>query len=211
MADKPKATDNATVADDATQLYRARMQLVGGLLNTAFESVIAPPEGRHHGAGPGGDDAVYRVGQGAYLHVMGQVFAVLFDLSQGLPVEQLTRLSRIVAEQRRAETSARKIQVAVGVVSARRSARGAVRSGPVSDDPASVAPQGDRRLPESFGAIVRELYGVSVTNGSADGRRPAGGDTGCDAAPDPTDPTVATDPTAPTDPTGPTDRNGRSR
>lgn len=149
---------------DLTSVYRARMQLVGGLLNSAFDQVTSTCGGK-------GDDqcsdsdrkyadvSVRRVGQGAYLQIMGQVFAALFDLSQAIPTDELVKLSKIVAEQRRAETGARKAETAGGGA-ARRSSR--KPQGHDLDTPCR-----NRALPESFGGMVQQIYGVSVTDSAA--------------------------------------------
>jgi len=141
---------------DLTSVYRARMQLVGGLLNSAFDQV-----GHHGEAGRlSADASVRRVGQGAYLQIMGQVFAALFDLSQAIPTDELVKLSKIVAEQRRAETGARKVVSTVD---------GATRSGAKAPVHGSDTPGRGRELPESFGDMVRQIYGVSVTDSAAGG------------------------------------------
>lgn len=153
-ADMPAPVAHA----DLTSVYRARMQLVGGLLNSAFDQVGHHSETDHMSA----DASVRRVGQGAYLQVMGQVFAALFDLSQAIPTDELVKLSKIVAEQRRAETGARRVESAVD---------GAARSGAKAHAHGSDTTGRGRELPESFGDMVQQIYGVSVTDSAADHHR----------------------------------------
>lgn len=137
------------------------MRLVGGLLNDTFDSVETPDADQVKGGSDGDQDLVHRVGRGAYMQIMGQVFSMLFDLSQAISTDELVKLSRIVAEQRRAEIAARKVEIG--------SRAGKRRRGKLDSK------TGAGRLPESFGDIVRQVYGVSISDssGQSNGR---GGD-----------------------------------
>ncbi|MCA9253782.1 MAG: hypothetical protein R3E58_17920 [Phycisphaerae bacterium] len=119
--------------------YRQRLGAVGRLMRAALADLEA--------GAPGGD----RVGQGAYLQVMGRAFEVLDGLSQSVDVDDLVKISKVVAEQRRAELNHRKLQMAVDAADA-----GAHSNG-------DVGPR-DVELPDSFGEIVRQIYGATLAS-----------------------------------------------
>jgi len=134
----PRPTPDAR---GSTGEFRSRMKLVGDLVRIAIDQL---PE-----AGADSD----RVGRGAYLHIIQQVVDTLEGLTSALPLDELARLSRIVAEQRRAEMTSRKLEGAggcSGAASARRDAE---------------SPVGIPRLPARFREMIRELYGVSIDDG----------------------------------------------
>ena len=149
--DNGQAPPQRTRREDVAS-HRARMQLVGDLLRSSFEQLA------------GEDLDQCSVGRGAYLQLMAQVFEVLNGLSKAIPLKTLTVLSKIVADQRRAETAARKI-------AARRTASG--KGNRFNDDrDGDGGGDGDgerehavsRRLPERFGEIVRDIYGVTLVD-----------------------------------------------
>lgn len=120
--------------------YRMRMELVGNLLNTAMDAL------------PSDDAGGDCVGRGAYLNIMGQVFDALDGLSLAIPMnDDLVKLSKIVAEQRRAELNTRKVELADN----------ALRAG---EDEAEDDDFETRRLPAGFGKIVRQVYGASFAD-----------------------------------------------
>ena len=155
--------------------YRMRMQLIGRLLHAAVGNLEK------------GDGEADAVGRGAYLHIMGQVFETLDGLSQSIPLDDLVKLSKVVAEQRRAELSTRKLEE--GVASSRidtgkragGGARGA-RSGGLRGN--GEVPEGDdfatRHLPANFAQIVRQIYGTSLAGDVGSGS--AGRGNGADEA-----------------------------
>ena len=155
--------------------YRMRMQLIGRLLHAAVGNLEK------------GDGEADAVGRGAYLHIMGQVFETLDGLSQSIPLDDLVKLSKVVAEQRRAELSTRKLEEGI--------ASGRLDTGKRSSDGARGVPSGGghgnaqvpesedfatRRLPANFAQIVRQIYGTSLA--SDVGSESADGETGADEA-----------------------------
>jgi hypothetical protein len=160
--------------------YRLRMRLIGDLLNAALGGLADTSPGCDR-VGPGSD----RVGRGAYLHIMGQVFEALDGLSQAVPLDDLVRLSRIVAEQRRAELNTRKLEALLTRAEAKSSRKGTANANPNTggnpsidantsiDTNTSIDPQTSRRqpthpeeLPAHFNAMVRRLYGVTIADDS---------------------------------------------
>jgi len=137
--------------------YRARMQFVGRLLNTAVESLEKT------------EDGVDAVGSGAYLCLMGEVFEALDGLSQALPLDDLVKLSKVVTEQRRAELSARKLAAADGEPAQKRKPAG------------EAAELAQRKLPPNFGDVVRQIYGTSLANDVNPEGRDCGGSPGQEA------------------------------
>lgn len=127
-------------SDPAISTYRRRMQLVGELLNAALDELI------------GARNRSDRLGRAAYLHIIGQVFEALDGLSQAIPLDDLVKLSKIVAEQRRVELNTRKVDP-----DARR-ARNGDRPPPAESEPDEPQTRG---LPAHFGEIVRQIYGAS--------------------------------------------------
>lgn len=125
--------------------YRMRMDLVGRLLRSAIGEL---PNTR-------GVDAV---GRGAYLHLMGAVFEALEGLSLAIPVEDLVKLSKVIAEQRRAELGSRKLESIGSDAAPRRRTAPAFRETSVESADADFE---TRRLPARFGEIVRQVYGTS--------------------------------------------------
>jgi len=161
------AASSREVSVSPLAAYRMRMQLIGRLLQAAMGNLAK------------GDGEADAVGRGAYLHIMGQVFEALDGLSQAIPLDDLVKLSKVVAEQRRAELNTRKLEegIASGRIDTGRPAGGGAR-GARSDGPRGngQVPEGDdfatRRLPANFAEIVRQIYGTSlagdVGGGSAD-------------------------------------------
>lgn len=131
--------------------HRSRMQLVGDLLNAALVDLI--------GSSRGAD----RAGRAAYLHIIGQVFEALHGLSQAVPLDDLVKLSKVVAEQRRAEQSARKVESADGSTAVAAAGSG-VRRVVENHDGArgGEGARAKRRLPANFGTVVQEIYGASL-------------------------------------------------
>jgi hypothetical protein len=113
-----------------------RMDVVSQLLHAATGDLIAQAVAQHRT--PSGDV----VGHGVYLQVLGRVFELLDSFSATLPVDDLVRLSKIVAEQRRAAASA--ARASGSRPSARRT---------------SACKAAD---PKAFSALIEELYGVSA-------------------------------------------------
>lgn len=134
--------------------YRQRLGAVGELLRAAMAQLET------------GSESGDRVGQGAYLQVMGKAFEVLDGLSQTIKIDDLVKISKIVAEQRRAEMNSRKLQVVddeAAEANSKRSCAGA-------NGTASVEIE-NRELPEAFGDIVRQIYGTTLAadmNGQRD-------------------------------------------
>jgi hypothetical protein len=122
--------------------YRQRLGAVGRLMRAALADL--------EGEAPVDD----RIGRGAYLQVMGRAFEVLDGLSQSVEVDDLVKISKVVAEQRRAELNHRKLQI-VGDAAEARSKRS--RAGSNSDEGTD-----DCTLPKSFGKIVRQIYGTTL-------------------------------------------------
>lgn len=144
--------------------YRTRMESIGRLLNAAVGKLEESD---------GEDDAV---GRGVYLHIMGQVFEALDGLSQSIPLDDLVKLSKVVAEQRRAELSTRKLEE--GIAGSRpgtgKRSGGGARGAPSGGGRGSAqVPEGDdfatRKLPVDFAQIVRQIYGTSLTSDVGDG------------------------------------------
>ena len=127
--------------------YRQRLGAVGRLMRAALADL---EEGQ-----PPGD----RLGRGAYLQVMGRAFEVLDGLSQTVEVDDLVKISKVVAEQRRAELNHRKLQLAADLTTerTRKTSRSRSTNGE-SDDPRDI------ELPESFGEIVRQIYGTTLAD-----------------------------------------------
>ncbi len=131
--------------------YRQRLGAVGELLRAAMAELEM------------GSNSGDRVGQGAYLQVMGKAFEVLDGLSQTIEIDDLVKISKIVAEQRRAEMNARKLQLVdeSAEADAKRSRAGANGTGANGTGAAGI---GSRELPESFGDIVRQIYGTTLAD-----------------------------------------------
>ena len=86
-------------------------------------------------------------GRNAYLTLLGRVFDTLNGKETGIALDDLQVLSKIVAEQRRAETQASELQSKMP--GAKDAESGAAPSGAV------------RPLPANFGEVVRRIYGTN--------------------------------------------------
>lgn len=136
QAETDPELDNATNAA-ALNEYRQRIGAVGRLMQAALadlEETHAPAD---------------RIGQGAYLQVMGRAFEVLDGLSQTIEVDDLVKISKVIAEQRRAELNHRKLQLVDDAASSHANRNGDAESR-------------DIELSESFGEIVRQIYGTTL-------------------------------------------------
>ena len=144
-ADGGASTDTVSQAAQVSPLpaYRLRQQLIERLLDAAFCELLESG---------GGDD---HVGRSLYLHMIAQVFLALDGLSQAVPIDDLVKLSKVVAEQRRAEASSRKVEQGVSPAQGDRKRRG-IKSRPTDADDFDI-----RRLPPNFGETVRQIYGTS--------------------------------------------------
>jgi hypothetical protein len=87
-------------------------------------------------------------GRGAHLALLGHVYMRLMEGGEKIDVTELRELSRIVAEQRRAQTQASAAE-----------RKQPARSGPTAD---RFEPVGHRPLPDNFADVVRELYGTTL-------------------------------------------------
>lgn len=121
------------------------MRLVGDLLHASVGELTEANSGTD------------RLGRGAYLHILGQVFEALDGLSQAIPLDDLVKLSKVVAEQRRAELNSRKVELAGRALNAGNHAPGTGASG-ADETPADFD---SRTLPANFGEVVRRIYGAS--------------------------------------------------
>lgn len=124
--------------------YRQRLGAVGRLMRAAMADLETDQ--------PGGD----RIGQGAYLQVMGRAFEVLDGLSQTIDVDDLVKISKVIAEQRRAELNHRKLQLEIA------DEKEAPRSRAPQANKNGRAATGDYTLPDSFGEVVRQIYGTTL-------------------------------------------------
>jgi len=132
-AQKPDATQSPSPRQ--VRLHRQRMRLMGDLLNAAVAELPKLPA-----------DAD-RAGHGAYLEILRQVFATLFGVTKALPPDVLTRISRVVAEQRRAELDRWKLRAEPSAKSGKCGA---------SHD------AGDAEAANRLADTVRRLYGVDL-------------------------------------------------
>lgn len=130
---EPDATQSPSPRQ--VRLHRQRMRLMGDLLNAAVAELPKLPA-----------DAD-RAGHGAYLEILRQVFATLFGVTKALPPDVLTRVSRVVAEQRRAELDRWKLRAEPSAKSGKSGAgHGA----------------GDAEATSRLADTVRRLYGVDL-------------------------------------------------
>ncbi len=159
VAPKKSTTRGADAQGDVTENplqideYRQRLGAVGRLMRAALADLDTGQ--------PPGD----RLGQGAYLQVMGRAFEVLDGLSQTVEVDDLVKISKVVAEQRRAELNHRKLQLAADLTTERTCETSRSADGE-SGDTETI------ELPESFGEIVRQIYGTTLAadlNGAGEG------------------------------------------
>lgn len=145
---KVAAKKAAPAKDEGVSIgeYRQRLGAVGELLRAAMARLET------------GSESGDRVGQGAYLQVMGKAFEVLDGLSQTIEIDDLVKISKVVAEQRRAEMNARKLQLDADseAVSSKKSHAGVNGTGSVGIE--------NRALPEAFGDIVRQIYGTTLAD-----------------------------------------------
>ncbi|MCB9866029.1 MAG: hypothetical protein H6816_05290 [Phycisphaerales bacterium] len=126
-----------------TQAHRACLKLVGAVLNDALGALNqAPREGD-------------RVGQGAYYCVLCDLFDALRGAVNALPLAKITRVSKIIAEQRRAETASRRVDLAVRLAALAQKGKGAAYDGTL------------RPVPGYFDEMVRQIYGVGLDAGAA--------------------------------------------
>ncbi len=142
VAKEPAPKGSQPAADEAeTPLeideYRQRLGAVGRLMRAALADL------------EGVEEVSDRIGQGAYLQVMGRAFEVLDGLSQTIEVDDLVKISKVVAEQRRAELNHRKLQMVGEAADGQANSNGDIESR-------------DLELPESFGEIVRQIYGTTL-------------------------------------------------
>lgn len=94
-------------------------------------------------------------GRGAYLALLGRVFTLLMDGGEELPLKDLTALSKIIAEQRRAETQA--------ALAARKTS--GLPGSPGRADSRGASPAA---LPDELRRVVAHLYGLDPeTDGDA--------------------------------------------
>ena len=117
-----------------TAAFRKRIARTGRTLSAMAEALA-------------NDDPV-RWGRGVYLALLGRVFDVLDGQQNALPLDDLAVLSKIIAEQRRAETQASELLY-----------KG--RDNTDGDSGGATAGR-DRSLPDDFGELVRRLYGTNL-------------------------------------------------
>jgi hypothetical protein len=95
------------------------------------------------------------------------VFEALDGLSQAVPLDDLVRLSRIVAEQRRAELNTRKLEALLTRAEASNNRRGSADDNPSTEAQSKRrTPTSPEELPAHFNAMVRRLYGVTIADDS---------------------------------------------
>jgi len=117
-----------------TAAFRKRIAHTGRALSALAEALA--------------NDDPLQWGRGVYLALLGRVFDVLDGRDSALPLDDLAALSKIVAEQRRAETQASELQCKT-----RDNADG---------EPGGSAVDRGRSLPDDFGELVRRLYGTNL-------------------------------------------------
>jgi hypothetical protein len=134
-----ESQSNTVKSEDAILTYRTRLQLVGDLLNSAMAEL-----GKRRAKDP--------VGRGLYLRMLGAVFEALDGMAQGLPLDDLLKLSRVVAEQRRAESLMTR--------SAAKPKAFRTKAAQAKQDAAH--PTGT--LPPQFAQIVERIYGANLAD-----------------------------------------------
>ena len=144
---KPSGDDAASPRDT----YRLRMRLVGDLLHASVGELAEA------------NTQTDRLGRGAYLHILGQVFEALDGLSQAIALDDLVKLSKVVAEQRRAELNSRKVELAGRALSAGEAGSGSTVASEACTAE-SEASFDSRTLPANFGEVVRRIYGASFAD-----------------------------------------------
>jgi hypothetical protein len=132
------------------------MQLVGALL--------APPLRELEADSAAADPA----GHELYLRIMSAAFQALDQMTQDLTLEDLRKLSGIVAEQRRADGFARRAAAARVSAEKRPKSGGAAGGGAASVPPLAQRPE--------FVQIVEQIYGTRLDGEPSHGanHKPAG-------------------------------------
>lgn len=123
------------------ETYRRRMNAIGEALSAMFIGMESA------------DSDLW--GRGIYLKLIGHLYDVLD--SDDLSLGDLQSLSKIISEQRRAQSQALEVE---------RRIRTAVRSDSDEDDDTNTSPR--RELPAHFGEMVRQIYGVNLQHESGD-------------------------------------------
>lgn len=124
-----------------TRRHRQCLRLMGKVLQDAMATL---PES------PADDD---RVGRSAYFCMINGVLEVMQGALSRMPLRRIAQVSRIIAEQRRAEVNSRKVDLALRVAGLSAAAKSAKQRGEV------------RPLPAYFDQMIRELYGVTLEDG----------------------------------------------
>ena len=116
----------------AVLAFRKRMELSGQLVQAAYEGLAKEKRA---------PDKAWRA---ASLGVISGVFEVLFGMTAAIDADDLTKLSKVVVEQRQALIAADEGRPPV----AKRSGSGGGRKRP--------------QLPEQFGEVVQQIYGTTL-------------------------------------------------
>lgn len=137
--------------DPKIKAYRARMSIAAGLLKAAMRTLRNDR------------NACDPVGRAAYLNLMQEVFEALYGLAGMVPIDDLVKLSKVVAEQRRAELNLQKLEA-----TANPSRRGGKHKRNAEKFRTQRLPELPEfadidDLPTEFQDIVRRLYGMSFT------------------------------------------------
>ena len=135
-AGRARRTRRAPPAKTALEAYRRRMDAIGKALSAVFVGMESA------------DSDLW--GRGLYLKLVSRLYEALDcdDLSLG----DLQALSRMISEQRRAQTQALEVE--------RRLRTGRPSDGDGDGDETDPSPA--RELPPRFGEMVQQIYGVNL-------------------------------------------------
>ena len=126
----------APAAKPDLDAYRRRMNAIGKALSAVFVGMESA------------DSDLW--GRGLYLKLVGKLYEAL-DCDD-LPLEDLQALSRMISEQRRAQTQAMEAERRLH----------AQRSTDGDDDDENAGLRSARELPSRFKEVVQQIYGVNL-------------------------------------------------